>query len=358
MEDLNFFSSGFLNYSFFGNSVSEYLTAFLAFIFLFSVFAVFNKFILVWLSKISRKTKTDLDDTFIQIVSNLKPPFYAFLAFYFALRFIEIQGFIQGILTAVLVIWIVYQIAIASNILVDYAVKKYSKKEKTDGTKGAINLIGKIAKGVLWTIAGLFILSNLGVNITSLVAGLGIGGIAVALALQNILSDLFSSFSIYFDKPFVPGDFIVVGDDMGVVEHIGIKTTRLRALQGEELVISNKELTSARIHNFKNLKERRVTFSFGVTYDTSNEKLRKITEIIKNIIEPTELARFDRVHFHNFGDSSLDFEVVYYTQTSDFNKYKDIHQEIILKIKEELEKEKISMAFPTRTIYLESPQTI
>ncbi len=341
-----------LNFKLGESLVSDYLLAAAVFLILLAVFSVFNKFILKWLEKLALKTKTDLDETFISIVKKLRPPFYFFLAFYFALWFIEVQELLWKFLTVVLVVWVVYQAALASNILVDYAVRKFTRKEKTEGTKGAIKLIGKISKGVLWVIAVLFVLSNLGVNVTSLMAGLGIGGIAIALALQSVLSDLFSSFSIHFDKPFVPGDFIIVGSDMGVVEHIGIKTTRLRALQGEEIVISNQELTSARIHNFKKMKERRVTFSFGVVYGTPNDKLEKIPNFIKEIIDSIDLTRFDRAHFHKFGDSSLDFEVVYYTQSPDFNAYMNVQQEIHLRLKAILEKEKIEIAFPTRTVHL------
>lgn len=341
-----------LSLQFLSNTVLEYLTALGAFIILILVFKVFHDVILKKLGKLAEKTKNDLDETFIKIVKRLRPPFYLFLAFYFALFFLEIQDFVWQILTVALVIWVVYQVAIASNILVDFAVSKYVKREDNEGTRGAIKLIGKITKGVLWVIAALFVLSNLGVNVTSVMAGLGIGGIAIALALQNILSDLFSSFSIYFDKPFIPGDFIIVGDDMGVVEYIGIKTTRLRALQGEEIVISNQELTTARVHNFKKMKERRITFSFGVVYGTPNEKIKKIPEIVKKIVDPIDLTRFDRAHFHNFGDSSLDFEVVYYTESPDFVTYMNVQQEIHLGIKEALEKEGVEMAFPTQTLYL------
>lgn len=336
-----------------GNTGGDFLRVVVVFFLLLIVFKIFHSIILNRLAKFARRTKTDLDETFIEILRKLRPPFYAFLAFFIALRSIIIPPVADKVLLAILLIWVGYQAVISLGVLVDYAVDKRSKKEDDSGTKSALTLIGKIAKGVLWVIAVLFVFSNLGVNVTSLMAGLGIGGVAVALALQNVLSDLFSSFSIYFDKPFVPGDFIVVGDDMGVVEYVGIKTTRLRALRGEEIVISNQELTSARVHNFKKLSERRIVFSFGVTYDTSDKSLRKIPEIVKDIVESVDLAKFDRAHFHNFGDSSLDFEVVYYIKSSDYNDYMNVQQEINLKLKEALEKIKVDMAFPTRTIYMQ-----
>jgi len=196
------------------------------------------------------------------------------------------------------------------------------------------------------------VLSNLGVNITSLVAGLGIGGLAIALALQSVLSDLFSSFSIYFDKPFQVGDYIIVGKHSGTVEKIGIKSTRIRASQGEEIVISNQELTSARVQNFKKLKERRNTTSIGVTYETSTDKLKKIPDIIKYIIEEEKNARFDRVYFTTFADSALVFDLVYYVKSDAYSVYLETQQNINFKIKEAFEKEGIDMAYPTQTIYL------
>lgn len=341
------------NYRLGPNVLADYLSVILIFLLLLLVFKIFHDVILNRLEKLALRTKTDLDEIFIHILRKFRPPFYLFLAFYFSLRLIALPPAADTILFVVLVIWVVYQAVVSANILVDYAVKKYRLREESPGTRSAIDLLGKIAKGVLWVVAILFILSNLGINITSLVAGLGIGGVAVALALQSVLSDLFSSFAIYFDKPFEPGDFIIVGDDLGVVEHIGIKTTRIRALRGEEVVISNQELTNARIHNFKKLAERRVVFEFGVKYDTPTEKLREIPSQVKKIIENVDKARFDRAHFHRFGESSLDFEVVYYLQSSDYNIYMDIHQEIHLEIKDALDSMGISIAFPSRTVYLE-----
>ncbi|MBL7142015.1 mechanosensitive ion channel family protein [Patescibacteria group bacterium] len=339
-------------YQLVGNTLKDFLLAIIAFGVFLGLFKWFQRFVLKRLKRIAKRTKTDIDDALIQIVQSLKPPFYSFLAFYLALQFLTISGFLKKAINLILIVWVVYQAIIAVQIFIDYLVKKGLGKEKEKGTKTAISLIGKISKGVLWVIGVLLILSNLGVNVTSLIAGLGIGGVAVALALQNVLSDLFSSFAIYFDKPFVPGDFIIVGKHKGVVEKIGIKTTRIRALQGEEIVFSNQELTSARIQNFKKMKERRATFSFGVTYETPTSKLKKIPKIVKEIIESVESTRFDRVHFTEFGDSALLFEVIYYLKTPDYLKYRDAHQEILFKIKNTFEKQEISMAYPTQTIYL------
>lgn len=341
------------HHQFLGNERKDYFIAVFAFAVFIFVFKLFQSFILKRLKKLAKKTKTDIDDAFIKIIRSLRPPFYSFLAFYLAIKFLTIADLLQKVVNVVLIIWIVYQAIIAIQILIDYLVKKGTRKEKDKGTQAAIGLIGKIAKGILWVIGVLLVLSNLGVNVTSLVAGLGIGGVAVALALQNILTDLFSSFAIYFDKPFVVGDFIVTGSHKGTVEKIGIKTTRIRSPQGEEIVISNQELTSARVQNFKKMKERRTVFSFGVTYDTPSKKLQQIPDMVEKIVKSEKLTRFDRTHFIEFGDSALLFETAYYIKSPDYKTFRDIHQQVLFNIKDVFEKQGIVMAYPTQTIYLE-----
>lgn len=220
-------------------------------------------------------------------------------------------------------------------------------------TKNALRFLGNIGKTLLWAIGILIILQNLGVNISALVAGLGIGGIAIALALQNILGDLFSSFSIVFDKPFVVGDVIKIGTTTGEVEKIGIKTTRIRSPQGEEIIMSNTELTSAQIKNLGRLKERRVTLKFGVLYETPQDKFEKIPDMIKGIINSVGECRFHRAHFVNFGDSALEFQVTYHIESDNYGMYLDRQQEINFVIKNLFEKEGIGMAYPTQTVYIQ-----
>ena len=300
-----------------GNTLVEYAYAFLVFLVALVLFKIFREIILTKLQRIAETTKTDIDDVFIKIFRSLRPPFYVFLSFYFSLQFLHLIPVVAKGVIYILIILVGYQISVAFSMLIDYIVSKKTEAEEGPHAQAAFSLLGTITKVVVWVVILLFILSNMGVNITSFVGALGIGGIAVALAIQNILNDLFSSFAIYFDKPFEVGDFIKIGDQMGVVESIGIKTTRLRALQGEEIVLSNQELTSARIQNFKKLKERRVVFNFGVTYQTSNEKLGIIINKVRNIISSADNARFDRAHFARFDDSALIFEVVYYFSSPD-----------------------------------------
>lgn len=349
MESL--LSSPILQQELLGNTVKDFVVAVFVFLVLLVVFGMFRGIVLRRLTKLAEKTQTDIDDIFIQIVEELRPPFYSFVAFYLAVSLITLTPLAQRVINAILIIWIVYQAIGALRVLVHYSIDKQITREP--GSQSILNLIRGIAIGLVWVLGALLVLQNLGVNVTSLMAGLGIGGLAVALALQNILSDLFSSFAIHFDKPFQQGDFIIVGNHLGVVEKVGIKTTRIRALQGEEIVISNQELTSTRIQNFKKMRERRVTFAFGVEYRTPIKTLKQIPQLVMEIIQSVELTRFDRAHFNKFDDSSLTFEVVYYVQSPEYSTHMDISQEIHFKIKEEFEKREISMAFPTRTIYME-----
>jgi small-conductance mechanosensitive channel len=205
---------------------------------------------------------------------------------------------------------------------------------------------------VVWAAVLLVLLDNLGVNITTLIAGLGVGGIAVALAAQNVLGDLFSSLSIVLDKPFVVGDFIVIGEFMGSVEHVGLKTTRLRSLSGEQVVFSNTDLLNSRIRNYGRMFERRVVSKIGVTYQTPAGKLRRIPTIIRDIVEAQDKVRFDRAHFQTFGDSALTFEFVYYVLTPEYNYYMDVQQSINLALFEQLAAEGVEFAYPTQTVFV------
>jgi small-conductance mechanosensitive channel len=215
-----------------------------------------------------------------------------------------------------------------------------------------MNALGFVGRLVLWSIILLLILDNLGVNVTALVAGLGVGGIAVALAVQNILGDLFASLSIALDKPFAVGDFLIIDEHLGSVEHIGLKTTRLRSLSGEQLVFSNTDLLGSRIRNYGRMYERRVMFKIGVTYQTPREKLELIPGIIRQAVEAQQQVRFDRSHFQSYGDFALVFETVYYVLGPDYNLYMDIQQAINLSIHEGFEEHAIEFAYPTQTVHV------
>lgn len=342
-----------LKFEIFGNSLSDFVLAAVALVTFLIVFKIVQSLVIYRLKTLAKRTKTDIDDTLIAIVQTIKPPFYSFLAFYLAATFfLSLSAFVTRFINVVLIVWIVYQTIGALQVLIDYVAKKVIGTEDDDGAKTAAGLISKIAKIALWSVGALMILSNLGVNITSLIAGLGIGGIAIAFALQGILTDLFSSFAIYFDKPFKVGDFIVVGENKGTVERIGVKSTRLRSAEGEELIISNQELTSVRIKNFRKIESRRVELELGVIYETKTELLREILKIIANIFDDMENVRLDRFHFARFDDSALVFKGIYFVDSSEHSVYMDARQEINFRIRDEFEKKDISMAYPTRTVYL------
>jgi small-conductance mechanosensitive channel len=219
---------------------------------------------------------------------------------------------------------------------------------------GSLGIIGFVLNVAIWAMVLLLTLDNLGIDITALIAGLGIGGVAVALAVQNILGDLFASLSITLDRPFVVGDFLIVGDFMGSVEYIGIKSTRLRSLSGEQIIISNSDLLSSRVRNYGRMSERRVVFSTSVTYETDLEKLEQIPALIRQIVESQPGTRFDRSHFAKHASASIDYETVYYVLSSDYNKYMDIQQAINLRLHRELLQRGVEFAYPTQKLYVVS----
>ncbi|MBI2676045.1 MAG: mechanosensitive ion channel family protein [Candidatus Aenigmarchaeota archaeon] len=340
-----------------GSPYGEYIVAFLVFIAAAVALKVFKHIIVQHLMRIAKKTKTELDDVIIRSIDSIGWPLYMILPLYIASQSLKMPEMLSSVLYLSILVTVTYYVVRGLQKLTDYAVGKMIKerlREEKQTDTSVIDLLGKLVKIFVWVLAVFFILTNLGYDITPMIAGLGVGGIAIAFALQNVLSDIFASFSIYFDKPFRVGDFIVIGNDSGIVKKIGIKSTRIQTLQGQELIVSNKELTESRINNYKRMERRRIVFTFGVTYSTTVKKLRKINSIVKDIIGKIENTDLDRVHFKNFGDFSLIYEVVYFVNSGDYNVYMDVQQKINLTIKERFEKEDIEMAFPTQTVYVHS----
>jgi len=339
----------FLASEYLGNSLQSYLSALGVFILFLLGLKIFRGFILGRLERLTARTQTNLDDKFVGIIKNVSNFFFWFLAFYLTIKTLNVGDQFQKFLDGLLILLAIIEVIKVVQNLLDII---FSRIPSLKNSHTALNGIKLITRMALWAIGLLLVLSNLGFNISTLAASMGIGGIAIALAAQNILSDLFASFTIYFDQPFQIGDFIVIGTDKGVVKRIGLKTTRLQTLQGEELVISNKELTEARVQNYKKMKQRKINISLGVVYGTSPAKLAKIPQIIKDIITAQENADPVRVHFKSFGDFSLNFQVVFAINSNDYDVYMDTQQAINLAIVEAFEKEKISMAFPTQTVHM------
>lgn len=277
------------------------------------------------------------------------------LAMYAAAAALELPEKIDRWVNVIAVGALLLQVALWMSVLVErWVARQIERRGSVDGDAVTVmNLLGFSLRVAVWTLVLLSILKQLNFDISALVTGLGIGGVAVALAVQNVLGDLFASLSIVLDKPFVVGDFIVVGDCLGAVEHIGLKTTRLRSLGGELIVYSNAELLKSRIHNYKQMYRRRVVFTFGVTYQTPAEKLETIPAIVREAVESQQHTQFDRAHFKEYGAFSLVFEAVYFVVSAEFNVYMDIQQAINLRILRRFAKQGIEFAYPTTTVQVE-----
>jgi len=341
------------NLMFLGNSILDYLIFALIFFTGFLVVKIIEHVILRRLKKWAEKTATTFDDFIIGVIKRIGVPLAYFGVFYLGIDILVLDPLFKKIINIV-AIGILTLAAVRFGIaLISHGFKVYlSKRGKDAALKRSLDGILVVTKVVIWGLAIVYFLDNLGFKITAVIAGLGIGGVAVALAAQAVLGDLFSYFAILFDRPFEIGDFIITGDHLGTVENIGIKTTRIRSLSGEQLIFSNTDLTNSRVRNYKRMEKRRVLFKLGVTYQTTSKQVKAIPKIIENIIKNVEDTIFDRAHFFSYGDFALIFEIVYYVLGSDYNKYMDIQQEINFAIKEKFEAEHIEFAYPTQTLYV------
>ncbi len=351
-------SASLLGAEFAGNSVREWGIALITAIVVFLAIHIGLRIVASRVARLAKRTSTGVDDLISDIASSLKIFFSLAVALYVGAQMLALSAGAKRALLIVLVVAVSVQAAILGGIALKWGIAAYVKRRTArDGredpalitTMGAVRLLGLI---VLYSAILVIALDNLGVNVTALITTLGVGGIAVALAVQSILADLFASLSIVLDKPFVIGDFIIVGDRMGTVERIGLKTTRVRALSGEQLVFSNSDLLSSRLQNFKRMQERRIAFSVGVEYGTPLEAVKEIPGLLRGAVEAQKDVRFDRAHFKSFGASSLDFEVVYFVLSPEFNVYMDKQQAINLRIAEEFQSREIEFAFPTRTVHV------
>jgi small-conductance mechanosensitive channel len=338
-----------------GNTVQDWLVAVCTLTVVFALLKIIQRVGIDRLSKLSASTDNEIDDLLVNMLKGTKLFILFIASAYVASCAITLKPSIAVIWQKAVILTLILQGGFWVSAGISFWLARNIQKRMDQDTSSAttITFLGFATRIVLWAIVLLLILDNLGVNITGLVAGLGIGGIAVALAMQNILGDLFASLSIVLDKPFVIGDFVVVDSFSGAIEHIGLKTTRIRSLSGEQLIFSNNDLLKSRVRNYKRMSERRIVFGFGVVYQTSLEKLKAIKEIVSDIIKKEERARIDRVHFKEYGDSSLNFEVVYFVTNSDYNIYMDVQESINQGIFRRFEEEGIEFAYPTQTIFIQ-----
>ena len=307
------------------------------------------------LTKLDERNEVMVWPVLKAVVKKTRWLFIFLLALFIGLSVVELPGRYREVSTVIIIVALIIQAGLWGSAALHVVLEEYREQQltKDPARVTTLNVLSFIGKIILWSIVLLLVLDNLGVNITALVAGLGVGGIAVALAVQTVLGDLFASLSIVLDKPFVVGDFLIVGDLLGSVEYVGLKTTRLRSLSGEQLVFSNSDLLNSRIRNFGRMYERRVSFDIGVTYQTSRDKIKIIPTIIREAVEAQENTRFDRSHFKQYGDFALLFESVYYVKGPDYNLYMDIQQAINLQLHERFEQEGIEFAYPTQTLFVQ-----
>jgi len=288
-----------------------------------------------------------------ELVTRTSTLFLIIAAIYAGTTLLDLPDQMHRLVSSIFIVALFIQIALwADRIASALLAWRLVPAEGQSSMRNALALIQFAVRVAVWSIALLLIFENLGFDVTALVAGLGVGGIAVALAAQSVLGDLFSSLAIVLDRPFEVGDFIVFGDQSGTVEKIGIKTTRIRALSGEQVAVSNSDLVKTRVHNFKRMDRRRIVLVLGVTYDTPADKLDSIPSMVTKIIEAQDQARFDRAHFRSFGASALEFEAVYYVLSADYTVYMDVQQDINFAIFRAFEDQGIEFAFPSQTLYV------
>lgn len=335
-----------------GNTAQQWVLALAMFLLIFVALRLLMQTIIRRARILAKRTKTKVDDLFVHMLEKISISFYAAFGLFAGMQFVILPSRVHKALLGLVLVLLVYASVGILQRFILALIRRFWFNTHGDEAEHVESVLGILVKIVLWSVGILLILSNIGINVTSLIASLGIGGVAVALALQNVLGDLFSSFSIYFDKPFRVGDFIVAGTHMGTVKKVGLKTTRIQALQGEEIVISNQELITARIQNFKRMTTRRVEFRFDVVYGTPIEKLRAIPAIVREVIEAAPHTKVDRVHLKTLGDSGIEFEAVYTMQTAEHLIYMDTQQQINLDMLERFQKEGMEMAYPTQTVYI------
>jgi small-conductance mechanosensitive channel len=343
----------FLDRTFFGNSIRAWLVAALALTATLAVLVLVRRLLTRRFADAARRTTNTVDDLALEVARRTRIYFLFAVALVFAVRFVELPARFGLLLDKVVALVVLLQAARWATGAIGFYVARHIERRR--GTADAASLwaarmLGFGATVAVWMLILVAVLDNLGFDVTTLVTGLGIGGIAVALAVQNILGDVFAAMAIVLDKPFVVGDFIVVDSFAGSVEQIGLKTTRLRSLSGEQIVFSNGELLKGRIRNYKRLYERRNLFTIDVPRDTPTDVVRRIPEMLREIVEAQQPVRFDRSHFSAYTDAALRFETVYFVLDPDYNKHMDVQQAIFLGVLERFRHDGIAFALPTRVV--------
>jgi len=346
-----------LNYVLWGNSLTSWLLGLTTFIFSFFFLKLLINILIKNIEKLREKIKQFSDPLLLTFLKQTRVFFLIALSLYIASIWIYLEGLPGLYLRTIFMITFWVQAGIWLNYLLIEFINLRNKKEVNGNDKSTLSALKTVMRIVLWSIIFILVIDNIpGIEITALITSLGIGGIAIGLALQNILGDLFASLSISLDKPFVIDDLIQVDEFMGKVEKIGLKSTHLRSISGEQLIFSNSDLLNSRIQNFKRLERRRNLLTLSVLYQTPPDQLRQIPEIIRSITSELEGVTLDRIHLAGFGDYSINFEMVYWVESSDFSLFMDKKQSILLRIFDEFIKNGIEFAYPTQSIFIEKKQ--
>ncbi len=343
-----------LERTFWGNTYLAYLIAAASILVAWVVVRLVKKYAIRKLQDLVTTTNTRFDDVLIEGIEKFAIPYTYLLINYNIITHLYLHPKLANALRVAITVVTLYFIVRLANHLLEAFLKRFmERRHETPERIRQLKGVMVVLKAVVWFLGIVVLLDNLGYDVATIIAGMGIGGIAIALAAQTILGDLFSYFVIFFDKPFEIGDFVNAEGKSGTVEYIGIKTTRLRSITGEQIIMSNTQLTSTALHNFKRMERRRIAFNIGVTYQTSAEKLKEIPSIIETAIREQSVAVFDRSHLSGFGDSSINFETVYFIQTPDYLAFMNAQQSIYQTIFEAFEKRKIDFAYPTQTLFIE-----
>jgi small-conductance mechanosensitive channel len=350
--DLNFFDRSYLD-----NTVWQWTAATGVALGLLFVTLIVRRIIRSRYARLAATPGIEFMELPLRVASRTTSMFLLLVSIFLAAQMLELPKNINRTLLTLATIAAFWQVGLwATAGVVGWLDHRQQKSLATDrAAAGTIGIISFIARAMIWALVLLLTLDNLGVNITTLVAGLGIGGIAVALAVQNVLGDLLASLSITLDRPFVVGDAITVDDFSGTVEQIGVKSVRLRSVNGEQIIMPNSNLLSSRVRNWGRMQERRITFTLGLSTETPRDKLVQLPKALRRIVEAEKDLRFDRSHFTKIG-TALEFETVYFVTTPDYARYMDIQQNINLNIIELLEREKIDFAMPPQKLLLENGQ--
>ena len=340
---------------YFGNSPRAWLIAALIVAVIYVVLSIARRVLVSRLGALAERTETNIDDAIVDLIRNTRPFFIAAVAVGAALRGLEVHARLVGPLTATLQLLVLVQVGMWISGLIAFTVERaMSKRRETADRIGiaAVRAIGVTIKVIVWIVIAIvavqFIFEK---PVTALVTGLGVGGIAIALAVQNILGDLLAAIAIVFDRPFDVGDTIAVDTLVGTVEQIGLKTTRLRSITGEQLILGNGELLKSKLRNYKRMYERRALFNVDITYDTPPTIVEQIPSMMKNIIEGRKSVRFERSHFASFQESALRIETVYFVLDPDYKLFMDVQQAVNLEILRRFAAQRITFAFPTSTVH-------